>query len=482
MIYKELSQRSGDERLSAIEQRNKELLSLGKRTGEAIVSGLPHLYAFRNDWETLTPAVLEKLDHLTDVITTYCNFIDPPDRLGNQSHSLSHLTRTVRLNLHPDQSLDDQTRAYLERDRPARLRQVLDEYGTLITETFALPEMDESTAGKLIDAPVSHGMDWANAPKGLEGLRFIPGYAMFDWGHKDDKAGELLVVYRDDIPLDIMQIKKKDGREFFITATGGLFSLDYLLRSVPPGEKISIIGAVSEGKKNRKTNKPAVVVDRDGTIAHEGIRWDTDPDDIKEARAAFFQALSKSGVPSIIWSKNDSVPYMVRILSESLGIPFALPITYNNWPFFNRESDSRQLDHEQLSQILQLLPQDLHDTVATYVRDNFGFGENQPLDAFLSILHDRITRYWEEKIANYKEEYARYWDSLYEARAPLFVGLTQDQFSNEDRANFIRDGVLVNNNFASIDGARVFGYNFIHVGHPSHIDRVIDILSLLYTL
>lgn len=464
------------------QERNCSIIDIGRRTGEAIVSGIGLVHTVYTDWHNSFPfshQVFQQIDAMVSAVSKYCECIDPPDELGNQHDTLSHHMKTLYLNLHPE-VFDDAWREYTGRERPTRLWRVLGEFEELLTETFSLPPLDDDQAERLMSASLSEQMAWAGAPEGAEGLRFIPGYSRLEWGKADGQSGELSIVYRDDIPLDIIHFRKKGGREFFVTSTGGLLSLDYHLKGIPQGEKVSVIG-VTYGEKIKEHSKPAAVIDRDGTIAFEGMLWSEDPQEMQDARAAFFRSLDAHDIPHILWSKNRSVSFMYKELAETLDIPFAYPITYENWPFFDRESDGWELDESQLTLSFNALPAELRDEIALFAQANFAAAKDQSISSYIHVIREEIMSFLQFHVGRLQTNKTPYyfWDPFLEARAPLFVALTQNQFPPEIRRRFLKDGVLINDKFASVVGAKIFGYSFIHVDHPTHIDSAGDILAFL---
>jgi hypothetical protein len=202
---------------SEIERRNLDLLMIGKQTGGAIVTLLPLIHAVTNNWDNYFPFednVNTVFQKAIQDITAYCNFFYPPDQFGNQHNNLAHLTHVLYLNLNP-QPLIWQGQPYIDSDRSNRLRRFLGEYAELLTEAFTLPAITDKNIEYVLNSPLEKRLEWVGAPVGLEGLRFLPSYRRLSWGQVDEKAGELLVTYNPNVPLDIMQFKKKAEGNFF---------------------------------------------------------------------------------------------------------------------------------------------------------------------------------------------------------------------------------------------------------------------------
>ncbi|MBI4225864.1 hypothetical protein HY612_02005 [Candidatus Roizmanbacteria bacterium] len=470
--------------LANIEKRNQDMLAIGKRAGIAIMTLLPLIHRVTRNWNTAFP-----FDPETDAlmqksiaeINAYGQFFTLLNKTGNNSSDdLAHWTNVIFLNLNPQPYVyvvNDQEVVYEDRDRPSRLRRFLAEYAELLKETFALPDWDDKTLDYLLTQPPDRGLELVGAPLEMEGLRFLPAYRQLAWGQEDEKAGKLVVVQRTGIPLDILQFQKEGGREFFLASTGGLKSLDLSLRSCRQYDPVGVIGA-REKPHLLTSGMPAVVVDRDGTISYQPW-WHEDTDEAKNARSTFFTRLHQQGIPTIIWSRNDSVFFFKEDLERLLGIQLLDPITFSNWPFFDPKSGELSYQADRLKIACERMPAELGEVIARYVQQNFATPAGQQIEDYVEILRLRIEDFMIKHFAKRRGDYLT-WERLLEAKVPAFIGISQDSLSPDIRADFIRNGILVNNSFFSLESAKIFGYSLIHVDYVPHVDTAVDIINWMY--
>ncbi len=471
-----------------IEQRNQDLLIIGKQAGEAIVTLLPLIHRVTNNWYSYFPFgenVDAALQKAIQDMGNYCQFFHPPDQFRNQQDDLSHLTHVVSLNLNP-KPLEWQGKPYIDQDRPNRLRRFLGEYAELLTETFTLPAVTDDNVEYLLNSPLEKRLEWAGAPAGLEGLRFLPSYRRLNWRQTDEKAGELSIVHKPHVPLDIMQFKKKGGREFFLTSTGGINGFDLFLEEARRHEPIAIVGAIKDVSPLR-IRQPAVVVDKDSTVTYEDW-WKSDSDAVKAARETFFRELSQRNIPVLMWSRNWSVHAFREDLIESLGINILPAIDFENWPFFQQGGTKLAFDPAILQASINTIPIELQEAIARYVQENFNEEIGHPFSYYAEVLRTRIADFMESHFAIWRGKEFGDWDeksqsdlareNILEAKVPLFAGLSQNEFPIDIRAGFINDGILVNDREFSLESMKIFGYGFIHVDWVPQVDRAADIIAL----
>lgn len=481
MIYQERA-RSSDP-LSAIESRNREILTLGGKTGIAVLTLLPLISHVTNNWAEVypfSPEIQTAFDSSVEALLEYAGVFAPPLPIWERD-PLTQETEIVKRYLHPESFGRSHTIGTRkgwdewEKGEPERFRTYLLKFKEVLTEVFSLPRYSQETVHHIPPDSLPALLDWVHAPRGLEGLRFLPGYRKLRWGEEDTTAGTMDVVYREDVPLDIVQFQKRTGREFFLASTGGLYELDAFLRRSSEFEQIHVVSATTKEKKKTKRGKPGAVVDRDGTIGDRSS-WHNDTEDVCQARASFFHTLSRMGVTPLIWTRNEyDFSKSSDMLAQSLGVTLARPISFPNWPFLEIERNGvKEFHPEKLHTAFEQLPPSLHEFFLRYARENFG-------KESLAELHEKIREFLQLHMDNYTSEDYPYEMALLEAKIPAFVALTQYQFSEKEREDFLERGVLINDEYFSLTSMKVFGYSFIHVDHASQVDYAADILALLYS-
>jgi hypothetical protein len=262
---------------------------------------------------------------------------------------------------------------------------------------------------------------------------------------------------------------------------------DWLLEDARRHEPIAVAGAIKYAFPSRGI-RHAVVVDKDDTVSTKGW-WRNDSERVKTAREAFFTKLAQRNIPTLMWSRNWSVHAFQKDLEKSLGIKLLPAITFENWPFFQQETAELAFDPAALQRAINSIPTRLHDVIIQYVQENFNEEVGRPFEYYAEVLRRKIEDFMMGHFITWREKEHGDWDdkslsglaceNLLEAKVPMFIGLSQTQFSSALRADFIRNGVLVNDQVFPLESMKIFGYNFIHVGWVPQVDRAVDIIELV---
>jgi hypothetical protein len=409
-----------------------------------------------NIGQLIIPEEKKKLKSLVRAVSTYCSVFP------------NLLYRGIA-NIRPLIHYCDVIGANLEQNTLNEFwfKDVLASFLTVLNYEFKLPELNDNSKS------IEELWRLSGAPKGMEGLRFLPGFRLLNW-QQEPGDDVLTVVYELGDLRDYLRLRKANGREFFIASTSGAYGWEGIVRSI--GEGVKVYGVVPT-KRPILSNDPYLIFDRDGTLTSYAKPYTKPYEAFKKIRRILLETLTSMGIKYGLWSRNEAseVNWFAKKLSSSM-VSFNPVVHFGNWPFFDTKTNPRyylslssldqvitSVSKEQIFQKIKEQPQLVKQELRKYAGECFG---KRSLQAISKIIFQYIYQFC-----------TRDPEDLLEAKVPLFVAITSDELNQEDRVSLIRNGVLVNDSEWSVPSVVLFGYNFIHVDNPKDIGKVLKILK-----
>lgn len=322
-----------------------------------------------------------------------------------------------------------------------------------LLEVLDLPQAVLSLGPSVGDPEIIQAI---GASERAPGLRFLPGYRLFEWDNSGTSEGLKLILGGKWTEGKIW-LENQEGRRFFIASTGGALGVEELLRRRQT--RIAVSDVVVN---NLLPETEFTLFDIDRTLqiyrsggwmgSYEDV---TTPKMIKD-RIKCLRNLAERGIKIGLWSRNsqETVESFARRLQKETGVDINFCLSLDSWPFLNTKDipgDKYVFEVPKEATIEKHVSQSARKMGLT-IDSRVWAGRIYDLLSQINLPAKRPV--------------------ILEAKAPILAALWLGRDDPKIAKAMWEGGVIVNDAAETLQSALGFGFSFIHVDSINNLNEV----------